>query len=139
MDNRRGFTLIEVLVVIAIIAILMAVVRPMITKSSSHARAFKCESNLTKIGMAVYAYGQDYGAFPEDLERIDTILQDKTLLICPGTSDEYYYVPPTETTAQDAAMASCVDTANPPEFLPHSSGDSYFVLTRAGGIRKVKK
>jgi prepilin-type N-terminal cleavage/methylation domain-containing protein len=55
----RGFTLIEVIVVLAIIAILMSLVYPMYTSISERAKATKDMSNLRQIGMATQAYLND--------------------------------------------------------------------------------
>lgn len=139
MRIRRGFTLIELLVVIGIMAILIGIVRPMLTNSAAQTRTFECESNLRQIGMAIHAYAHDYGAFPRDLESVDTILQDKSLLLCPRTSRRYHYAPPTDDTMPDDVIASCIDPHRPAEQRPHRSGECYLVLTRAGSVSKVTR
>jgi prepilin-type N-terminal cleavage/methylation domain-containing protein/prepilin-type processing-associated H-X9-DG protein len=55
----RAFTLIEVIVVLAIIAILMSMVYPMYTSISERAKATKEMSNLRQIGMATQLYMND--------------------------------------------------------------------------------
>jgi len=55
----RGFTLIEVIVVLAIIAILMSMVYPMYTNMSERAKATKDLSNLRQIGIATQTYLND--------------------------------------------------------------------------------
>jgi prepilin-type N-terminal cleavage/methylation domain-containing protein len=55
----RAFTLIEVIVVLAIIAILMSMVYPMYTSISERAKATKDMSNLRQIGMATQTYMND--------------------------------------------------------------------------------
>ncbi len=60
-----GFTLVELLVVIAIIALLLALLVPSYSKAHKQARAVLCLSNQRQIGLAMYAYAQDYdGSFP---------------------------------------------------------------------------
>jgi prepilin-type N-terminal cleavage/methylation domain-containing protein len=55
----RAFTLIEVIVVLAIIAILMSMVYPMYTGISERAKATKDMSNLRQIGLATQTYLND--------------------------------------------------------------------------------
>jgi prepilin-type N-terminal cleavage/methylation domain-containing protein len=55
----RGFTLIELIVVLAVIAILMSMVYPTYTSISERAKATKDMSNLRQIGMATQAYMND--------------------------------------------------------------------------------
>ena len=55
----RAFTLIELIVVLAIIAILMSMVYPMYTSMSERAKATKDMSNLRQIGIATQTYLND--------------------------------------------------------------------------------
>jgi prepilin-type N-terminal cleavage/methylation domain-containing protein/prepilin-type processing-associated H-X9-DG protein len=58
--RRRGFTLIEVLVVMAIITILVAITFPMIFTAREAARRRVCMSNLRQVGMALQMYAADH-------------------------------------------------------------------------------
>lgn len=55
---RRGFTLIEMLVVIGIISILMALILPAIGSARKSARDTKCKNNLREIGSYYTMYAQ---------------------------------------------------------------------------------
>lgn len=64
---RRGFTLVELLVVIGIIAVLVAILLPALNKARSQARAVACSSNLRQLGVAMGMYLQDTkGYFPHN-------------------------------------------------------------------------
>ena len=51
-SNRRGFTLVELLVVIAIIAMLVALLLPAVSMARATARSTSCQNNLRNIGLA---------------------------------------------------------------------------------------
>jgi type II secretory pathway pseudopilin PulG len=55
------------MVVIAIIAILAALILPVVSIAREHARRNACSTNLQKIGAAVQLYYQDQGGYPADM------------------------------------------------------------------------
>jgi type II secretory pathway pseudopilin PulG len=114
--------LIELLVVMAIIALLMAILLPSLEKARAMARRATCTSNLSGIGKALAMYEADYNefmqlrdafgkwpreydadaqvyAFPEDLPKnSDCNLQHWWLLVMEGYVDEKTFGCPSDNT-----------------------------------------
>lgn len=68
MNNQRkhngGYSLIEMLVVIAIMSVLMSLIFPVVTATQQNARRGACISNLNEIGAALKVYRLDEGGYP---------------------------------------------------------------------------
>ena len=58
-EGKRNFTLIELLITIAIIAILAAMILPALNSAREKARTIQCVSNLKQIGTALFSYTTD--------------------------------------------------------------------------------
>jgi prepilin-type N-terminal cleavage/methylation domain-containing protein/prepilin-type processing-associated H-X9-DG protein len=59
MWRRRAFTLVELLVVIGIIATLVAILLPALSKARQQGNCLACQANLRSIGQAIQIYVQD--------------------------------------------------------------------------------
>ncbi|MCS6949697.1 MAG: type II secretion system GspH family protein [bacterium] len=99
--RERAFTLLELLVVMAIIATIAAILLPVLSQARERARMTGCLSNARQLALAVYTYTQDYDealppstnyAVPTSVpERIWTRLiqpyvRDTGIFVCPSAS-----------------------------------------------------
>lgn len=66
-SNHHGFTLVEVLVAIAIIGALMTLTLPAIQGAREAARRTQCESNFKQIGLAMHNYVDTMRSFPPNI------------------------------------------------------------------------
>jgi prepilin-type N-terminal cleavage/methylation domain-containing protein len=72
-NNRRGLTVIELLVVLAIVAILVGLLAPAIMQARESARSIQCRNHLKQIGLAVHEYVELYQVLPQSYSN-STIL-----------------------------------------------------------------
>lgn len=86
---RAGFTLIELMVVIAIIAILAAILFPTISSARAKARRTQCMSNQKQIATAIIMYAHDHDIFPgRDWQGEMDLPGGTKLLKCPDVDED---------------------------------------------------
>jgi general secretion pathway protein G len=71
--RRRAFTLIELIVVIAIIATLAAVVAPAIFQNVGDAKTSAAKSQVEMLGLALNAYRLDNDRFPSSEQGLEAL------------------------------------------------------------------
>lgn len=103
--NKKGFTLVELLVVIAIIGILAVVAVPALFSNINKAKVASVESDYSSIKSAALSYYSDKNKVPEDLDELETYMEtvptkadvggtydiiskDKKLALQIGTADD---------------------------------------------------
>ena len=62
--HRKGFTLVELLVVISIIALLLSILMPALRKARAQAQQVVCKTRLKQMGLAMSMYVNMYSKYP---------------------------------------------------------------------------
>src|ERR1700744_5663507 len=110
---KAGFTLIELMVVIAIIGILAALIFPALAAAKEKARRTQCVNNLKQMGIALQLYVDDHNdqlpgpvwqGFFENYDNADTTRLTYYLAT-------YIGIPAPGPTPQTAMLARCPSTA----------------------------
>lgn len=135
MKHKKGLTLTEVLVVLAISAILMAILLPVFFEAKHKAMKDACQDNLVVIGKAYVAYTLKNGT-PPPVAGWEKALKP----FCPRGEDfepcpkwkslgksglGYLYTPPTEEAYKEGKVTIFQDDPKGYKAPPHVGGANY--------------
>ena len=121
--NSSGFTLLELLVVVAIIALLSAILFPVFSRVRENARRATCQSNLKQLGLAITQYTQDYDeTFP--MVNTNFWCDDSVALpACPAGSPAMITMQTNLTPyVKDSQIWKCPDTAGTRDWATNDYG-----------------
>ncbi len=144
---RPGFTLVELLVVIGVIAVLIAMLLPALNKARESAKVVQCASNLRQQAMAFLSYSASQGGkdvLPPGYRHKSSgdwryegvayaLLMDGKFLPTTGRVDTFHVTEGWQATARTSAVLLCPNGA---EWVgePPQVNDKYFMMrTREGG------
>ncbi|MDA8383510.1 MAG: prepilin-type N-terminal cleavage/methylation domain-containing protein [Betaproteobacteria bacterium] len=96
MTGRRGFTLLELLVVLAIIALLLAVVAPSYFRPLGRSKDVVLRNDLKVMRSAIDHYYGDRGAYPASLQGLVVARYLRAVPVDPitGSSQTWIVTPP---------------------------------------------
>jgi len=87
MYRKRGFTLLELIIVIIVIGILASLALPRYMKVSERARAAEAKSVLGVLRRAQVAYYAQYSTYTADIAKLDVNITTPTFFNYPTVSD----------------------------------------------------
>lgn len=125
-SGKGGFTLIELMIVIAIIAILAAILVPNFIRARAQGQLSACDSNLHNIATALEMYSTDWSGRYPGSSNLSLLTPNylKTIPTCPSAGSDTYTAGFSDASSPDLYTIVCAGTnhagasvaANYPQF-----------------------
>ncbi|MDO8536275.1 MAG: prepilin-type N-terminal cleavage/methylation domain-containing protein [Candidatus Omnitrophota bacterium] len=87
ITTRKGFTLMELLIVVTVFAITFALLTPFVNKMRERADVIKCSANARLLSLGLHMYAADHDdAFPPDLGSLyPGYIKEEKVFDCPAS------------------------------------------------------
>ena len=88
MVEKKGFTLVELLIVITVFVITFALLTPFVNKMRQRSNVIKCSENIRLLSLALHMYAADHNeAFPPELKSLyPNYIKEEKVFHCPSIS-----------------------------------------------------
>lgn len=107
-QSNAGFTLIEVLVVIAVIGVLVSLLLPAVQAAREAARRVHCSNQLKQLASAAHHYHASRNSFPPGVDRSTSQKQSVFVFLLPDMEDRSFYDEWKQPNADRAALGATV-------------------------------
>src|SRR3989338_6299112 len=92
IKNNKGFTLIELMVVVLILGILAAIIAPRIIGRTDDARVTEAKVQIKNLETALKLYKLDTGTYPTTEQGLDALIEKPTVGVIPKKWREWGYL-----------------------------------------------
>ncbi|MGH7737077.1 MAG: type II secretion system protein [Candidatus Tyrphobacter sp.] len=129
-ERQRGFTLIEMMIVVAIIAILVTILAPNLIRARAQAQTAACEGNLKEIATALELYETDHDTYPQsgnvDASNTDLLPYVQQVPVDPaaGPGKPYTFTVTSGTDNEPSYVITCPGIHDPATLQSISQGDT---------------